>query len=46
MTEVWSLRTLKRYDVNGHLYLNASHHDGTNRFEIKRLTERVWGAPA
>lgn len=25
-------------DVDGHLYLTCSHHDGTNYFEIKKLT--------
>lgn len=27
------------YDKNGHLYLECSHHDGTNCFEIKKVTE-------
>lgn len=31
---------IKVYDKNGHLYLNASHHDGTHYFEIKELTKR------
>ena len=30
----------KIWDENGHLYLKCSHHDGTNLFEIKRLTQR------
>lgn len=30
----------KIYDVNGHLYLECSHHDGTNHFEIKRITNK------
>lgn len=30
----------KIYDVNGHLYFECSHHDGTNFYEIKRLTEK------
>lgn len=43
--EMWYKATLdcdyvKIYDENGHLYLTCSHHDGTNCFEIKRLTER------
>ena len=29
----------KFYDINGHLYLTCSHHDGTNCFEIKQLTK-------
>ena len=27
-------------DKNGHMYLRCSHHDGTNFFEIKEITER------
>ena len=30
----------KFYDVDGHLYLTCSHHDGTNHFEIKQLTKK------
>lgn len=30
----------KIWDENGHLFLKCSHHDGTNFFEIKRLSER------
>ena len=30
----------KIWDENGHLYLKCSHHDGTNSFEIKRLTRK------
>lgn len=30
----------KIYDANGHLYLKCSHHDGTNFFEIKEVTNR------
>lgn len=29
---------VKIWDENGHLYLKCSHHDGTNMFEIKRVT--------
>ena len=29
---------VKMYDNNGHLFLECSHHDGTNFFEIKELT--------
>lgn len=28
------------YDKNGHLYLQCSHHDGTNLYEIKKLTAK------
>ena len=27
------------YDENGHLYMKGDHHDGTNAFEIKRVTD-------
>ena len=30
----------KIYDENGHMYLTCSHHDGTNHFEIKIVTEK------
>lgn len=30
----------KLYDVNGHLYLHGSHHDGDVDYEIKQLTEK------
>lgn len=33
--ESWHL-----YDINGHFYLDCSHHDGSNAFEIKRVTEK------
>jgi len=28
------------YDENGHLYIECSHHDGTNHYEVKRLTTK------
>ena len=28
------------YDQNGHMYIECSHHDGTNLFECKLLTEK------
>ena len=28
------------YDENGHFFIKASHHDGTNVFEVKVLTEK------
>lgn len=31
---------IKIYEKNGHLYLECSHHDGTNEFEIKLINER------
>ena len=31
------------WDENGHLYMRCSHHDGTNYFEIKRLSRRGVG---
>ena len=30
----------KIWDENGHLYFQCSHHDGTNLYEIKRVTEK------
>ena len=30
----------KFYDVNGHFYMQSSHHDGRNLVEIKVLTKR------
>lgn len=35
-------RYIKIYDVNGHLHLTCSHHDGTCHFEIKEVTEKGW----
>ena len=29
---------LKVYDVGGHLYIEGSHHDGSDFYEIKKLT--------
>lgn len=31
---------IKVYDENGHLYIECSHHDGSNFYEIRELTER------
>lgn len=28
------------YDENGHLFLKCSHHDGTNFYEIKKVTDK------
>lgn len=28
------------YDENGHFYIKCSHHDGTNLYEIKKLTDK------
>lgn len=28
------------YDKNGRLYLKCSHHDGTNYYEIKKVTDK------
>ena len=27
----------KIYDINGHMYITCSHHDGTNHFEIREV---------
>ena len=32
----------KIWDENGHLYIKCSHHDGTNIFEIKRITDKAY----
>lgn len=31
---------IKVYDENGHLYMKATHHDGTNYAELKELTNK------
>lgn len=31
--------SMEIYDEDGHMYINASHHDGNNHFEVKLLTE-------
>ena len=31
---------IKFYDKNGHFYFECSHHDGTNYFEIKEITQK------
>lgn len=31
---------IRIYDENGHLYLTCSHHDGTNHFEIKEVSNK------
>ena len=33
---------IKVWSENGHLYLQASHHDGTHNFELKLLTYKGW----
>ena len=30
---------IKIYDVNGHLHISCSHHDGSNHFEVKEVTD-------
>lgn len=32
------------YDENGHLYIQCSHHDGTNLYEIKKLLPKAKNA--
>lgn len=29
---------IRIYDINGHLYIHGSHHDGDDDYELKRLT--------
>lgn len=31
---------VKIYEEDGHLYVQCSHHDGTNNFEVKVLTDK------
>lgn len=31
---------VKLYDENGHMFINGSHHDGSNHFEVKMLTRK------
>lgn len=33
---------VKMWDEDGHFYLKCSHHDGTNLFEIKRITDKAY----
>ena len=33
---------IKVWCENGHLYIQASHHDGTHNFEVKLLNYRGW----
>ena len=33
---------IKMWDENGHFFLQCSHHDGTNIFEIKRITYKAY----
>ena len=34
------LDTLKIYERNGHVYIEGYHHDGHDRYELKRLTDK------
>lgn len=41
MTKAWNnCDYIRLYDENGHFYIDAAHHDGTNHYEVKRLTEK------
>ena len=41
MQKAWNnCEYFKIYDEKGHLYIECSHHDGTNNFEIKKLTSK------
>lgn len=33
---------VKVWSENGHLYLQASHHDGTHNVELKLMTDKGW----
>ena len=41
MAKAWNnCDYIRLYDENGHFYIDAAHHDGTNCYEVKRLTEK------
>jgi hypothetical protein len=41
LSKIWKdCDYIKVTDKEGHLYFECSHHDGTNIFELKRLTEK------
>lgn len=41
MTNAWNkCDYIRLYDENGHFYIDAAHHDGTNYYEVKRLTDK------
>lgn len=41
MAKAWdNCDYIRLYDENGHFYIDAAHHDGTNRYEVKRLTDK------
>ena len=41
LSKAWSdCDYIKIYDVNGHLYIQCSHHDGTNYYEVRQLTDK------
>lgn len=41
LSEVWEkCDEIMIYDENGHLYIECSHHDGTNHYEIKMLNAK------
>ena len=41
MAKAWNeCDYIRLYDENGHFYIDAAHHDGTNQYEVKRLTDK------
>ena len=34
------LEYIRFYDVNGHFYIHGSHHDGSDDYELKMLTDK------
>ena len=41
LSRVWKdCDYIKVYDENGHLYIECSHHDGTNFYEVRKLIEK------
>lgn len=41
LAEAWKdCDYINLYDENGHFYIECSHHDGTNLYEVKRITNK------
>ena len=41
LSQAWTdCNYVKVWDENGHLYIECSHHNGSNSYEVRQLTER------
>ena len=41
LSKAWrGCETIEVYDENGHLYIDCSHHDGSDSYEVRMLTEK------